>query len=192
MVATAVLCLKILDYGAGLHIWAIPLDTRVLMLKHLVAVQLVYTAGLWVCRISGLAFYARLCKDVAHFKIYMWCAFAFVTAIFIAQFLVLALQCIPLKALWHDGPGKCMSIKFTFISTAASTIVCDSIILLIPVRIVWGLKMTRRRKVLLLMVLLVGVLYVNLFPHVSSHIVKQQESWMKENTADLRSYTLVQ
>ncbi len=158
MVAVMALCLRIIDLGCGLHIWAIPPPQLVLMFKHLVALQLIYTTALWLCRISGLAFYARLCKDVTRFRMHMWAASIFVTSVFITQFLVLALQCIPLKALWGDGPGKCMTTRAAFISTAAMTIVCDSLILLIPIRIIWDLKMNRRRKILLALTLLVGVL----------------------------------
>jgi len=160
MVATMALCLKIIDLGCGLHIWAIPPPTLVSMFKQLYAVQLIYTTALWLCRVSGLAFYSRLCKDVTRFRTHMWLASIFVTAVFIAQFLILALQCIPIQALWHDGPGQCMTTRAAFISTAAMTITCDSIIMLIPVRIIWDLKMNRRRKILLALTLLVGVLYV--------------------------------
>lgn len=160
MVAIMALVLEIINLGCGLHIWAIPPLMLVSMFKHLYAVQLIYTTALWLCRISGLAFYSRLCKDVTRFRMHMWLASIFVTAVFITQFLILALQCIPIQALWHDGPGQCMTTRASFISTGAMTITCDSIILLIPVRIIWDLKMNRRRKSLLAGTLLVGVLYV--------------------------------
>jgi hypothetical protein len=130
------------------------------MLKHLVALQLVYHANLWLVRISGLAFYARVCNNAPAFRFHMWIAFGFVTAVFICQFLILALQCIPLKSLWGDGPGKCLSIRATFISTATMTIVCDALVLLIPFRVIWGLQTDLRRKLILAFVLLFGVLYV--------------------------------
>jgi hypothetical protein len=131
------------------------------MLKHLVALQLVYHANLWMVRISGLAFYARVCNNAPAFRFHMWIAFAFVTAVFIAQFLILALQCIPLKALWGDGTGTCLPIRATFISTATMTIVCDALVLLIPFRVIWGLQTNLRRKFILAFVLLFGVLYVS-------------------------------
>jgi hypothetical protein len=90
----------------------------------------------------------------------MWLASIFVTAVFVTQFLILALQCIPIQALWHDGPSQCMTTCASFIFTGAMTITCDSIILLIPVRIIWDLKMKRRRKMLLALTLLIGVLYM--------------------------------
>lgn len=45
-----------------------------------------------------------------------------------------------------------------FVSTAGLTIACDTLILLIPVRIIWQLRMSRKQKLGLAFVLLVGVL----------------------------------
>jgi hypothetical protein len=154
------LCLRVLELGAGLHTFAFTPVMLVPFLKHLVALQLVYHADLWLVRVSGLAFYARVCNNAPAFRFHMWIAFAFVTAVFIAQFLILALQCIPLKALWGDGTGKCLPIRATFISTAAMTIICDALILLIPFRVVWGLQTDLKRKLILAFVLLFGILYV--------------------------------
>ena len=160
LVGVFYLCLKVIALGAGLHTFAFTPAMLVPFLKHLVALQLVYHATLWMVRISGLAFYARVCNNAPAFRFHMWIAFGFVTVVFLAQFLILALQCIPLKAVWGDGPGTCLPIRTTFISTAAMTIVCDALVLLIPLRVIWVLQTDLRRKFILAFVLLFGVLYV--------------------------------
>ncbi|KAE8148708.1 hypothetical protein BDV25DRAFT_12616 [Aspergillus avenaceus] len=153
------LTLQVLRHGAGRHIWAIDLDQGPLLYKWLVAAQLVYMVALWLCRISGLAFYRRL-NPMPQFQRYLRVAFAFVTAVLIAQVLIIALQCIPLAALWSGAPGKCMGSKAVFISTAAMTIICDSIILLLPMKIVFSIRASSARKVGLSFVLCFGVFAV--------------------------------
>lgn len=158
-VGTLAMCIRVIDLGAGRHIEAItPPAALVKMYQHLVGLQIIYHINLGLCRVSGVAFYARLCKNAGRSGLYMWIAFAFVTAVAVTQILILGLQCIPLKALWRDGPGKCMTQYSVFISTAAMTIICDSLVLMIPLRIIWGLKMNLRRKIALGVVLLIGVL----------------------------------
>ncbi|PYH94299.1 hypothetical protein BO71DRAFT_430136 [Aspergillus ellipticus CBS 707.79] len=153
------LSLQVLRYGAGLHIWAIDPAQAPMLYKWLVAAQLVYMIALWMCRISGLAFYWRL-NPMPQFQVYLRVSFAFVTAVLVAQVLIIALQCIPLAALWGGADGTCMGSKTVFISTAAMTIICDSIILLLPLKIVFSIHANPARKVALSVVLCFGVFAV--------------------------------
>jgi hypothetical protein len=118
---------------------------------------MVYMFNLWLCRVSGLAFYARL-NPMPQFILYLRLSFAFITAVYIAQTLIIALQCIPLAALWGAAEGKCMGSKIVFISTGALTIACDSLILLLPLKIVMSLQAKLARKLALLGVLCFGIL----------------------------------
>ncbi|OJI85973.1 hypothetical protein ABZX51_002172 [Aspergillus tubingensis] len=150
---------EVLRYGAGLHVWALDTAETPLLYKWLVSAQLVYMIALWVCRLSGLAFYRRL-NPMPQFQLYLRISFAFVTAVMLAQVLIIALQCIPLAALWGGATGKCLGSKTVFISTAAMTIICDSLILLLPVKIVLSIKANATRKVALSVVLCFGVFAV--------------------------------
>jgi hypothetical protein len=154
------LCMMILKYGAGRHLPALlrTPETLVHMYKWLVTTQMVYMFNLWLCRVSGLAFYARL-NPMPPFILYLRLSFAFVTAVWVAQTLIIALQCIPLAALWDQSiQGRCMGSRIVFVSTGALTIVCDSLILLLPVKIVLGLQAKMARKLALLAILCFGVL----------------------------------
>ncbi|KAJ0419776.1 hypothetical protein BJY00DRAFT_285513 [Aspergillus carlsbadensis] len=160
--ATMALCMMILKYGAGRHLPALLTTpgTLVHMYKWLVTTQMVYMFNLWLCRVSGLAFYARL-NPMPPFILYLRLSFAFVTAVWVAQTLIIALQCIPLAALWDQSiKGTCMGSRIVFVSTGALTIVCDSLILLLPVKIVLGLQAKMVRKLALLAILCFGVFAV--------------------------------
>ncbi|GKZ17773.1 hypothetical protein AbraCBS73388_010092 [Aspergillus brasiliensis] len=153
------LTLQVLRHGAGLHIWALNTDSTPLLYKWLVAAQLVYMIALWICRLSGLAFYHRL-NPMPQFQLYLRISVGFVTAVMFAQVLIIALQCVPLAALWGGARGKCLGSKTVFISTAVMTIICDSLILLLPVKIVFSIKANAMRKAALSVVLCFGVFAV--------------------------------
>lgn len=128
------------------------------MYKWLVAAQFIYFLTLWLCRVSGLAFYARV-NPMPRFKLYLRISFAFVTAVYIAQTLIIALQCIPIQALWDPTvKGKCMGSTAVFISTSVLTIVCDTLILFLPINIVLSLQASLSRKLVLLFVFCFGIL----------------------------------
>lgn len=146
--------------GAGQHLLALVTDPAkmVRMYKWLVAAQLVYFLTLWVCRVSGLAFYARL-NPLPRFRFYINCSIAFVTAVWVAQTLVIGLQCIPLQALWDQTVhGKCLTTTTVFLSTSILTIICDSLMLLLPLSIVHKLQASIARKITLLIVFCFGIL----------------------------------
>ncbi|KAL4772503.1 hypothetical protein BDW60DRAFT_216510 [Aspergillus nidulans var. acristatus] len=146
---TMALCSQILRYGSGRHLVALlkTPETLVRMYKWLVTTQMVYMFNLWLCRVSGLTFYARL-NPMPRFILYLRLSFAFVTAVWVAQSLIIALQCIPLEALWDTSitDKKCMGSAVVFISTGALTI------------IVIGLQAKTARKLALLGILCFGVL----------------------------------
>ncbi|KAL1954750.1 hypothetical protein VTO42DRAFT_750 [Malbranchea cinnamomea] len=155
------LSIMVVHYGSGRHLAALMQtpETLVSMYKWLVAAQLVYMLCLWLCRASGLAFYARL-NQMPRYKLYLRISFGFITAVLIAQMLLIALQCIPLAALWGEVDGKCMGSTVVFIATSVLTITCDSLILFLPLNIILTIKAGLARKISLGIVLCFGVFAV--------------------------------
>jgi hypothetical protein len=152
--------LQVLHHGAGRHLAALDPTAAPPLYKWLVAGQLIYMFNLYICRLSGLAFYARL-NSMPQYVFYLRLSFGFITAVYICQTLIIALQCIPLSALWDpavQGKGRCISTMVVNYVTASMTIVCDSIVLLLPMNIIWTLKAKLARKVALGVVLCFGVL----------------------------------
>ncbi|KAJ5784440.1 uncharacterized protein N7503_009652 [Penicillium pulvis] len=157
--ADMALSIMVVRYGGGEHLADLITNPgkMVKMYKWLVAAQMLYFFALWICRVSGLAFFARL-NPMPRFKLYMRMAFVFVTAVWVAQTLIIALQCIPLQALWDSSiTGKCLTSTQVFLSTSIMTIICDSLILVLPVNIVLKLQVNFARKATLLFVFCFGV-----------------------------------
>lgn len=140
----------VVHYGSGQHLAALMNDpeTLVHMYKWLVGAQLVYMFNMWMCHISSIPFYARL-NQMPPFTLYLCISIAFVTVVYVAQTLIVALQCVPLTALWGGAEGKCMGSDIVFISSSVLTIVCDSLVLLLSMNIVFPLQAKLARKLAL-------------------------------------------
>ncbi|KAL3459341.1 hypothetical protein BJX64DRAFT_291318 [Aspergillus heterothallicus] len=152
--------IMVLRHGAGRHLAALDPANAPLLYKWLVAGQLIYMFNLYICRLSGLAFYTRL-NSMPRYVFYLRLSFAFITAVYVAQTLIIALQCIPLARLWNPAlEGRCISTMVVNIVTATMTIICDSIVLLLPMNIIWTVRAKLARKIALAVVLCFGVFAV--------------------------------
>jgi hypothetical protein len=113
-----------MDDGAGKPIDTIPPVDRRTMLEHVLAVHLLYMVTLWLCRISGLAFYARIGKNVVQLQKILAISWVVVSLTLVAQLLLIALQCIPLEKLLNPlHEGKCISeagVLFPTLGTSKS------------------------------------------------------------------------
>ncbi|KAI0968051.1 hypothetical protein F4678DRAFT_232522 [Xylaria arbuscula] len=78
---------------------------------------------------------------------------------YIAVIVVSAISCSPHEKIWHPTiPGTCFNTKAFFISNATLNLASDIIILALPQRIIWRLKMSREKKIGVSLVFAVGVI----------------------------------
>jgi hypothetical protein len=111
--------------------------------------------------------------------------------------------CLPVAKLWYPQlPGKCINQVATWIANAASTILTDLIILLMPLPPLWSLHLAKREKIGLTAAFGLGSLYVladhpnllidGLADHISSVVFASayRTSVLFTYTATDPSYTL--
>jgi hypothetical protein len=79
--------------------------------------------------------------------------------------------CFPVAKLWYPQlPGKCINQVATWIANAASTILTDLIILLMPLPPLWSLHLAKREKIGLTAAFGLGSLYV--FPDQTDLVIE--------------------
>ncbi|KAL4862164.1 hypothetical protein BDV12DRAFT_190612 [Aspergillus spectabilis] len=132
---------KVVQYGAGRHLAALVQNPAgmVLMYKWLIAAQITYFFVLWICRLSGIAFYSRL-NPIPRFALYLRISYGFVTTVY-----------------WSNPDHRSAML---FISTSVMTIICDSLVLFLPINIIITIKAKLVRKLALGFVLCFGVFAV--------------------------------
>ena len=70
-------------------------------------------------------------------------------------------ECSPRARIWNKSiPGTCVNVSSLLNTSGLFNMVTDVLILLVPVKSVWNLQMTRKRKLGVVLVFTVGLTYV--------------------------------
>lgn len=84
-------------------------------------------------------------------------------AYYFASIVAKSTTCIPLRKLWiPDIDGHCFENDILLLTDCAVSIISDLTILILPMPLIWDLRMPIRRKMELTAVFSLGILYVEL------------------------------
>ena len=123
--------------------------------------QLIYTATMTVAKVSLLMLYRRIFTiDIKWFRVGWWMNMTFLALYFIGVNIDLALQCLPQSVdhLWNLQDSCSPNFKVAKIIGGVNAFL-DLTLLLLPIPMVWGLQMPRKRKVAVSGIFGVGLLY---------------------------------
>lgn len=163
------LSIELIRLGSGRHIEYIQYvlsmdtvrDTEVLdFVTHIL-----YTTALFVCRVSGLAFYYRLASQHDKLRVMIIGTAAFLVTAYLPQMFLLIFHCLPVTGLWPYAwqlpdvdQYKCLAWGVVYSVNAGLSLVCDVALLAIPLALIYLLHLDRTRKIVLSFILLPGVL----------------------------------
>jgi len=152
--------------GMGIHADKVSMKDIVMMAKWLVVAEVLYAWNLCLTKISLLLMYYR----IFHFPFFKHMAYfvgGFVIIWGITITFLFIFICVPVQKLWYPQlPGHCVHQVGTWIANAASTILTDLIILLLPVRQLWKLQMRTYEKAALTFTFGLGFLSVHWIHYV--------------------------
>ncbi|KAL8871613.1 MAG: hypothetical protein Q9174_002592 [Haloplaca sp. 1 TL-2023] len=161
----AVFLTKLVQAGAGKHLYCLPPGQIYPVLKWSLLAQVFNVIGIGLVKISVCFCVLRLI-DRARRRLsqFLWVLIAFVAASHFVQALIFLVQCRPLSALWDPNvEGKCFSSRITY--TAGYTnygldVVTDLICAGIPIFVIHRLQMNIRTKLAVGFLMSLGVLLV--------------------------------
>jgi hypothetical protein len=157
--------------GMGIHADLLDPKDIVMMAKWLVVAEILYAFNLGWTKLSLLLMYYRI-FHVPYFKKMAWVVGAFVMAWVVCITFLFIFICVPVEKLWYpELPGRCINQVATWIANAASTILTDLIILLMPLPQLWKLRLKKREKIGLTFAFSLGFLYVQA-PLTVSHALR--------------------
>ncbi|KAJ4144504.1 hypothetical protein LMH87_003385 [Akanthomyces muscarius] len=164
------LCIHLIRLGSGRHFAYIEniLDNDTMLLTQLLdfIAHIIYTIALLLCRVSGLAFYYRLCNLHRKFRITIQIVFGILVAGFIPQILLLIFHCKPVTGYWpYDFQPEfhqfqCLQWGLVYSVNSSVSLLCDLLIFGIPIAMLWTLEMSRKKKIQLGSILLPGILVI--------------------------------
>ena len=86
----------------------------------------------------------------------------FNTLFYLTTMFIVIFQCNPRAKFWEPTlPGRCLNVFTIDIVTAAINVLCDVMLLLLPITCIWQLQMKSRTKIALSAVFATGTLYVH-------------------------------
>lgn len=94
----------------------------------------------------------------------IWITFAFYS---VSSFFTL-FQCKPIAKAWNPliEDGHCLNIRALSTAVAIFNLLTDISILILPLRAIWNLELSKRKKAALSSVFLVGVMCVSLYTSI--------------------------
>lgn len=167
---TAVVWMKVTWYGYRTRdVPDLSLDDKILSDKVFFAQGLLYNPVLGLVKWSVILFLMRLDDARLSIKWTLRGLFVFNLAHMISVFLVVVFQCSPVHMYWDHHKtdrvvgGEIVNDNYTCIdqapfslSTAGIAVFTDIAILLVPIAMMWNLRMPSRRKVAVILVLSLG------------------------------------
>ena len=115
-------------------------------------------------KISILCFYLRVFPK-KEFRIATYVAIGFNVAYLIVFVLISVFQCNPLKGAYLRWDGEhdyqCNNINAQGWAAAIVNMILDIIVMMLPLRELYGLNLSMRKKIGLLCMFSLGILYVN-------------------------------
>ncbi|KAI0146298.1 hypothetical protein GGR57DRAFT_506594 [Xylariaceae sp. FL1272] len=136
-----------IQHGMGLHIELAGIDNAILIAKFLVVAEILYVFNLVFTKLSILFMYYRIFRfDYIKRASYAIATFVILWVITITFLFIFI--CVPVEKLWYPQlEGHCINQVGTWIANAASTILSDLAILLLPLPQIWKLQLKTGTKV---------------------------------------------
>ncbi|AEO63928.1 uncharacterized protein THITE_123400 [Thermothielavioides terrestris NRRL 8126] len=145
----------------GLHVWQLPTTpydpTASLVVNYIVV--MLYNPELGLVKSSVLFFLLRLGGHQRFLRRLIhalnWSNIALLIAVLFASIFT----CVPINKYWTPSlPGHCNNESLQYLITSGLTVLTDVLVLAIPVKIVVGLQIAKKLKVILICLLCSGII----------------------------------
>ncbi|KAH0015710.1 hypothetical protein KCU78_g8094, partial [Aureobasidium melanogenum] len=121
-----------------------------------------YPALIWSMKFTMLFFYKRLTLGSFHNKMIKY-LFWFTSISYVVVWFVLIFGCFPTQMNWQVTPmppWKCAFRPQNFLAVAIPNILTDAAILMVPIPMLWQLKMPLKKKIVIAIVLSSGMFVI--------------------------------
>jgi hypothetical protein len=150
------------SYGWGIHAW--DQKPEWYSSSELISwiIQLMYILNMFLTKVALLFSYLRFSRP-GKFRWSVYAAIVVVSGWFVGSTVTTIFECVPVQNFWlqRTYDGCPMNDDARLLSAVLINIFTDFIVCLMPLRIVWQVKIAKREKVVLYFLLSLGLVYVN-------------------------------
>ncbi|KAL8731714.1 MAG: hypothetical protein Q9181_004203 [Wetmoreana brouardii] len=149
----------VMDWGMGRHFYAQSKESQMMYYKIDWVFNFFYTTGYPLSRISLCLLYRRIFVQ-QWFRIICWFFVGAFTCYMISTIIVDSVLTLPVNAFWDSNvkPTRTLDLVKLYTANAAFNITTDTILLFLPLTIVWRLSMTWLQKLGLTAIFCFGAL----------------------------------
>ena len=141
---------------------------------------------------SILVLYLRLFAVNKKFRYITWLMMFFVCGYLVSNFWTQIFGCSPRSKYWfEDTPGHCINYKAAGIAYGAMNVVSDGLIFLLPLPMVWRLKLSTKEKFGVSLIFMSGAMYAGDHPRISQAECHAESSRRTCAVAAVRYYWIV-
>ncbi|CAI7635309.1 unnamed protein product [Penicillium palitans] len=169
-IAFVVLSIILISLGSGRHIeyiqYVLSLPTvRETEVLDFIA-HIIYTTALFLCRLSGLAFYFRLTARSTKLHMSIIIAVPLLFAAYLPQIFLLIFHCRPVTGLWpyewqvEPKTYNCLTWGLVYAVNSGLSLACDMLMFAIPAALIKGLHVSLEKKIKLSIVMFPGILVI--------------------------------
>ncbi|KAK2016857.1 CFEM domain-containing protein [Colletotrichum eremochloae] len=148
----------------GKDIWNVHPDDITQFLYIFFWEEVLYLAALPITKISILLFYLKVFSN-KEIRLGCWILIGFNVVYFIVFEVTCIFQCSPVEGAWKvwdkEFPAKCNNINIQGWAAAVVNIVLDLATLILPLRELYSLSLSLKKKIMVMMMFCVGFLCVN-------------------------------
>lgn len=122
--------------------------------------SVMYLLSILGYRIALLLMYLRLFGVNDRFRYATWAVLFFVTGYLFSNLITLIFGCTPITKYWNiDEPGHCIVLVQADYAYGSMNVASDILMFLLPLPMVWQLRLSPREKLGLVFVFMSGIAY---------------------------------
>lgn len=110
------------------------------------ASSFIYLATLFGYKFTILLLYLRLFNVNDRFRYSTYAVMFFVFGYLFSNFLTQIFGCIPIELSWREGPGHCINRPKAGLAYGSMNFISDLFIFVLPMPMVWRLRLSRKGK----------------------------------------------
>ncbi|KAL4918830.1 hypothetical protein BDW62DRAFT_200472 [Aspergillus aurantiobrunneus] len=153
--------IQVLSFSFGKHGAEIPITATVAYQKSFMAIQLIYFMNAGLTKSSLLLLYHRIFGIVSPFRVALGISWFLILGYFVACVIASIAGCLPPAYLWTrfenpNAQGSCFGEIAFFRWNGLANMLLDILMLVLPLPMVWQMRTSRRQKVLLTGIFLMG------------------------------------
>ncbi|KAH9220318.1 hypothetical protein DL95DRAFT_329476, partial [Leptodontidium sp. 2 PMI_412] len=146
-------------HGLGIHAWDLPINQFSLFSKMSIISGALYSMSTLSVKLSILLFYLQM-SPFQRFRVCVYVIGIITIAYCLAQMLEFTYSCRPMAKAWDLSitTGSCSGAMEMCVTNSAANAMVDIAMLILPIVMLWNVRMRRREKISVIVILMTGSL----------------------------------